>query len=163
MRSEPPTINVTKADVAGIFERVTETAAVDCADAKVNYAVAKTLDFIEAQHKAIEKARALPKAYAKAHTELTKKHAAKDDKGNPKVVPMGNDRFSYELADAPAFEAELKALRAEHKMDDWDKSLDELLAQEIALPFYPIPIKKDESPWKTPRLLANVIRFVAEP
>ena len=157
------TVNVPRKDIEGIRQRLQHTADAECSDPKISYAIAKTLESIERELKAIAKAVEMPKAYQKERQELLEAHAERDPKGKIKSHQLPNGQVDFEVMDQRAWEAALKALKAKHGIAERVEKAEEFFESEVELGYYPIPIKADESPWKTPSLLANVMLFVAKP
>jgi len=156
------TIKIKNSEVAEALKRVQETANAELADPKIAYAVAKTLELLEREAKAIEAACEPPKAFVKDRDELVKKHAERDDKGKMKTQTVGPNRVIHVIANQRAYDEEFETLRTKHNIAEFEQKTEDFLATEADFEFYPIPLKKDECPWKQPKLLANVLRFAAE-
>jgi hypothetical protein len=133
----------------------------------VSFALAHTIFYLERQAQAIEKAGRAPKGYLSAMEKLGKEHAEKDEKGARKVIQRGTNRDgspsqAFVLANPAAYEKAVEALRAEHKMDEWEKKLDEFLDDQQKVEYLPIQIPANSNPWPKPKFLANVMLFVKQ-
>lgn len=111
---------------------------------KFTYAVAKNLNLLLPEVKAIETASASTEAYQEYDTkraELAKKHAKKD--ANDKPISENNQ---FIIDDMPVFDKELKALKEEHKeaiekRKEQIKELDELLEKESSVTLHKIKLE----------------------
>lgn len=110
---------------------------------KFAYAIARNIDKLQAEMKALDTAKEPSEAFETYNTErenLAKKHAVKDDKGQP--VISGNE---YVIEDNDAFNKEIKALQKEHAeaIEAYEKQLEDynkLLQTESEVELYKIPL-----------------------
>lgn len=111
--------------------------------AKFAYAIARNTDKLQSEMKAIGTAKEPSEAFKTYNTErenLAKKHAVKDDKGQP--VISGNE---YVVEDNDAFNKEIKALQKQHAkvIEAYEKQLEDynkLLETESEVELYKIPL-----------------------
>ena len=103
-------------ELFGLRGRLTETAKT-VRGLKTSYALARTLKAIEAEMRLMEdiqRPAAGFQEYDRERIELCRKHCAKDEKGNPKMLPGPGGRGEFDIIDRPAFEAEIAVLRSKH-------------------------------------------------
>ena len=101
---------------------------------KFAYAIAKNIRLIRAEVELLEKAKSEKyKEYDNKRLELAKKHAQKDDKGNPQIV-----NNSYILENQEVFNDEFEILKKEYESEI--KEYEDLLNTENDIKLYKIKL-----------------------
>lgn len=108
------------------------------------YAVAKNMDRLQPEIRALQKAFAHDEDFAEYESkrrELAKEHAVKED-GKPKTVKVGANE-EYLIDDQDKFNKELKKLQKKHEeaVDNREQQIEdfnELLSEEVELDLYMI-------------------------
>lgn len=111
--------------------------------AKFAYAIARNTDKLQSEMKALDTAKEQSEAFKTYNTErenLAKKHAVKDDKGQPVVKDN-----QYVIEDNDAFNKEIKTLQKQHAtaIEAYEKQLEDynkLLETESEVELYKIPL-----------------------
>lgn len=110
---------------------------------QLNYAIARNTDYLKSEVEAMKKTLEASdgfKKYDEARIALAKKHAQKDEKGNPVII--GNE---FQLEDKEVFDKEFAALKEEHKKEIEErqtqlKDFEKLLEEESSIEFHKIPV-----------------------
>jgi hypothetical protein len=99
---------------------------------KVAYAIAKNRKILETEIETLQESIKAREDFTKYNTErieLAKKHARKDEKGNPLTKDNGG---KYDIEDIDAFEKEFETLKETHKeaIDYRQKQIEDFNAME---------------------------------
>jgi hypothetical protein len=111
---------------------------------KFSYGVAKNIALLKTEVESLSKAQESSKEfveYDNARIELAKKHAKKDDKGEPVV-----EKNSYVIENQEAFDKEFETLKKTHKkaLDEREnqiKDFNDLLEKETDIQFHKIKLE----------------------
>lgn len=137
-------MKITKGEVINLFNGL--HTVLDLPGAKFSYAVARNINILKTETRALAKAeRPMDDflTYEKERIELAKSHAKKDKDGNP-VTEEKEAGKSFVVEDMKKFQEDFEKLKEKHKeaLDRRKKQLDdfnELLKEESKVDLYTIP------------------------
>lgn len=151
---------MTNLELVNLYESLT---LLNLKGVKFAYAVAKNINIIKPELKALsdaQKPSELYKEYEKERIELCKKMASKDEKGKPII-----EENAYKFDDKEAFEAELDKLKKKHKeaveeREKQAKEVEELFSMKSKIKLHKIKI--DDVPQEISTKELSSIMFIIE-
>lgn len=140
-----------KSDILLLNHALSQPSLLKLTGAKFAYAVARNLQIIKPEVEALQKAQEPSEEFTKydtARAELAKKHAEKDEKGEPKTkIDPATMRSSYVVEDMKALEEEVSKLKEEHKeaieaRETQVKEYNTMLEEEVSVELHKLNINE---------------------